>query len=250
MISDFGGVLTTPLLGSFLAFQDETGISAEALGRAMQRIAESEGEHPLFELERGRLTESEFLDLLRAELAPELGHEPELHRFSEIYFEALDPNQPMIDLMRDLKGRGYRMALLTNNVREWEPLWRAMLPVDEIFEIVVDSAFVGIRKPEPEIYELTLERLGGGIGAAECLFVDDVEDNVATARELGMTAVQFRSNDQAIAGDRGGASAEPPAASCRSRPGPRRRAAPPRRPAPSAAARRASRARCRGRAPR
>jgi putative hydrolase of the HAD superfamily len=199
VISDFGGVLTTPLLGSFLAFQDQTGISAETLGRAMQRIAESTGEHPLFELERGRLAESEFLDLLRAELVPELGHEPELHRFSEIYFEALDPNQPMIDLMRDLKGRGYRMALLTNNVREWEPLWRAMVPVDEIFEIVVDSAFVGIRKPEPEIYELTLERLGDGVGAAECLFIDDVEDNIATARELGMTAIHFRSSDQAVA---------------------------------------------------
>ena len=199
VISDFGGVLTTPLLGSFAAFQDETGISAETLGRAMQRIAESEGEHPLFELERGRLTESEFLDLLRAQLVPELGHEPQLHRFREIYFEALDPNQPMIDLMRDLKGRGYRMALLTNNVREWEPLWRTMLPVDEIFEVVVDSAFVGIRKPDPGIYELTLERLGGGVGARECLFVDDVEVNVAAARQLGMTAVQFRSSEQAIA---------------------------------------------------
>ena len=199
VISDFGGVLTTPLLGSFLAFQDETGISAESLGQAMQRIAEREGEHPLFELERGRLAESEFLDLLRRELAPELGHEPELHRFSEIYFEALDPNPPMIDLMRDLKARRYRMALLTNNVREWEPLWRVMLPVDEIFDLVVDSAFVGIRKPEPAIYELTLERIGGGIGAEECLFVDDVEDNVAAARQLGMTAIQFRSTDQAIA---------------------------------------------------
>ena len=199
VISDFGGVLTTPLLGSFLAFQDETGISAEALGHAMQRIAERDGEHPLFELERGRLTESEFLDLLRSELTPELGHEPELHRFSEIYFEALDPNQPMIELMRNLKARGYRMALLTNNVREWEPLWRAMLPVDEIFELVVDSGFVGIRKPEPEIYELTVERIGGGIGAQECLFVDDLEDNVAAARQLGMTAIQFRSTDQAIA---------------------------------------------------
>ena len=144
VISDFGGVLTTPLLGSFLAFQDETGISAEALGRAMQRIAEREGEHPLFELERGRLTESEFLDAAAgASSRPSSGHEPELHRFSEIYFEALDPNQPMIELMRDLKGRGYRMALLTNNVREWEPLWRAMLPVDEIFELVVDS---GLRR--------------------------------------------------------------------------------------------------------
>jgi putative hydrolase of the HAD superfamily len=198
VISDFGGVLTTPLLGSFMAFQDQTGISAEALGRAMQRIAERDGEHPLFKLERGRIAEVDFLEVLRTELAPELGHEPELHRFSEIYFEALDPNEPMIELMRELRGRGYRMALLTNNVREWEPLWRTMLPVDEIFEVVVDSAFVGTRKPEQEIYALTLERLGGGIGASQCLFVDDVEDNVAAARALGMTAVHFRSNEQAI----------------------------------------------------
>jgi putative hydrolase of the HAD superfamily len=197
VISDFGGVLTTPLLGSFLAFQDETGIPAEALGVAMQRIAERQGEHPLFELERGRITEVDFLAALRDELTADLGHEPELHRFSEIYFDALHPNEPMIELMRGLRNRGYRMALLTNNVREWEPLWRAMLPVDEIFEVIVDSAFVGLRKPEPEIYELALDRIGG-VGAADCLFVDDVEHNVVAARELGMGAVHFRSNDQAI----------------------------------------------------
>ena len=198
VISDFGGVLTTPLLGSFAALQDETGIDAGALGRAMQRIAEREGEHPLFELERGRTSEADFLDALQRELASDLGHEPELHRFSEIYFDALEVNDSMIGLMRDARARGYRMALLTNNIREWEPLWRAMLPVDEIFEIVVDSAFVGMRKPEPEIYELTVERLGDGIGPADCLFVDDVEVNVDVARDLGMHAVHFQSNEQAI----------------------------------------------------
>ena len=51
--------------------------------------------------------------------------------------------------MRELRERGYRMAILTNNVREWEELWRSKLPVDEIFELVVDSAWVGMRKPEP-----------------------------------------------------------------------------------------------------
>ena len=66
----------------------------------------------------------------------------------------------MIDLMRELKATGYRMAMLTNNVREWEPLWRSMLPVDEIFETVVDSGFVGCRKPESKIYAMTLERIG------------------------------------------------------------------------------------------
>jgi putative hydrolase of the HAD superfamily len=198
IISDFGGVLTTPLIGSFAAFQNETGIQVEALGRAMARIAERDGEHPLFELERGRITEERFLAQLADELTSELGHRPVLHRFAEIYFDALHPNEAMIELIRGLRGCGYRTALLTNNIREWEPYWRSMLPVDEIFEVVVDSAFVGVRKPEREIYELTLERLGGPAPQAT-LFVDDVEVNCEAARELGMKAVRFRENGQAIA---------------------------------------------------
>lgn len=198
VISDFGGVLTTPLLGSFMALQDEIGIEPGTLGRAMQRIAEREGEHPLFELERGRVSEADFLEALTCELEPELGHRPHLHRFSEIYFDALEVNEPMIALMRKIRDRGLRTALLTNNIREWEPLWRAMLPVDEIFEVVVDSAFVGMRKPEPEIYELTIEQLGDGIVPADCLFVDDVEHNIEAARNLGMQTVHFQSNEQAI----------------------------------------------------
>jgi putative hydrolase of the HAD superfamily len=104
----------------------------------------------------------------------------------------------MIELMREIQSSGRRMALLTNNVREWEPLWRGMLPVDEIFELVVDSGFVGMRKPDPAIYELTLERLGGGVTAGDCLFIDDLEINIDAARDLGMTAVHFVDNGQAI----------------------------------------------------
>jgi putative hydrolase of the HAD superfamily len=198
VISDFGGVLTTPLLDSFMALQDEIGIESGTLVQAVQRIAEREGEHPLFELERGRISEADFLSALSQELEPELGRRPHLHRFSEIYFDALEVNEPMIGVMRDAKARGFQMALLTNNIREWEPLWRAMLPVDEIFDIVVDSAFVGMRKPEHEIYELTVDRLGNGIAPPDCLFVDDVEVNVEAARELGMRTVHFHSNGQAI----------------------------------------------------
>lgn len=197
VISDFGGVLTTPLVQSFAAVQDETGIPFDDLAKAMARIQEEDGRHPLFELETGRLTEADFLRKLGDALEPALGHRPELHRFREIYFEALHPNEPMIDLMREIKQQGHRMALLTNNVREWEPLWRTMLPVDEIFEVVVDSGFVGCRKPDREIYELTLRRLGA-TDPEECLFIDDTEHNCDAARELGMSAVHYRNNKQAI----------------------------------------------------
>jgi putative hydrolase of the HAD superfamily len=196
IISDFGGVLTTPLLESFMAFQDQTGITTEVLGRGMQAATEANGDNPLFEMERGEITEVAFLELLTDSLEPLLGHRPEMHRFKEIYFEALEPNPAMIDLMRELKGEGYRMAMLTNNVREWEPLWRAMLPVDEIFEHVVDSGFVGCRKPESRIYEMTLERIAQP--AEACLFVDDVLVNIEGARKAGLQAVHFQDNEQAI----------------------------------------------------
>jgi putative hydrolase of the HAD superfamily len=196
VISDFGGVLTTPLIQSFMAFQDETGISTEKLGKAMQAATETNGENPLFELERGEITEVAFLEQLSDSLEPLLGHRPEMHRFKEIYFEALDPNPAMIELMRELKEGGYRMAMLTNNVKEWEPLWRSMLPVDEIFETVVDSGFVGCRKPESRIYALTLERIG--LPAEACLFVDDVLVNCEGARKAGIEAVHFEDSEQAI----------------------------------------------------
>ena len=197
VISDFGGVLTTPLIQSFAAVQDQTGVPFEELVKGMRRIQEEDGRHPLFELETGRLSEADFLGKLGHALEPVLGRRPELHRFREIYFDALHPNEPMIELMREAKEGGYGMGLLTNNVREWEPLWRTMLPVDEIFEVVVDSGFVGMRKPDREIYDLTLERMGG-LAPAECLFIDDTDVNCDTARELGMSAVHYRDNDQAI----------------------------------------------------
>jgi putative hydrolase of the HAD superfamily len=202
VISDFGGVLTTPLIQSFAAVQDQTGVPFEELAKGMAKIQEEEGRHPLFELETGRLTEEQFLGKLGDTLEPVLGHRPALHRFREIYFDALHPNEPMIELMRETKSRGYRMGLLTNNVREWEPLWRNMLPVDEIFEVVVDSGFVGMRKPDREIYDLTLERMGG-LDPRECLFIDDTDVNCEAARELGMSAVHYQHNDQAIAEIRG-----------------------------------------------
>ena len=196
VISDFGGVLTTPLIESFLAYEAESGVRFEDLGKAMARAAEKAGEHPLFKLERGEITEAEFLAAIEAELEGDV----HLGSLRETYFAHLRPNEPMIGYMRELRDRGLRMGLLTNNVREWEPLWRAKLPdIDEIFEVVVDSAFVGMRKPDPAIYALTLERLGDGLAAEECVFLDDTDVNCAAAAELGMTAVRFRDAEQARA---------------------------------------------------
>jgi putative hydrolase of the HAD superfamily len=197
VISDFGGVLTTPLAGSFEVFADRTGMSMAELGGALGAIVAREGAHPLYEMECGRLTEAEFLAGLERALREQVGREISCAGFTEALWSGLAPNPPMIDLMAALRDDGYRMALLTNNVREWESHWRAMAPIDEIFELVVDSAFVGMRKPDPEIYELTLQGLG--LAGEACLFVDDLERNCAAARAAGMRTVLYRDAEQAIA---------------------------------------------------
>ena len=203
VISDFGGVLTTPLSGSFAVFAERTGMSMAELGGALGAIVAREGAHPLYEMECGRLTEAEFLVGLERALLAQVGREISCAGFSEALWSGLAPNPPMIDLMASLREEGYRMALVTNNVREWESRWRALAPIEDIFELVIDSAFVGVRKPDPEIYELTLERLGDGVDAGDCLFIDDIEVNIHAARELGMSAVHFVDNEQAIPEIRG-----------------------------------------------
>jgi putative hydrolase of the HAD superfamily len=198
VISDFGGVLTSPLMQAFNRVQDDLDVPVDAYGPAMTHSLEHDGVHPLFALERGEITEAEFLARLERGLAATLGRDVTLHGFGARLMNGLGPNQELFDHYAALKrDRRLRFALCTNNVREWEPLWRTMLPIDDVFEIVVDSAFVGTRKPEPEIYALTLERLG--LPAAACVFVDDLEPNVEAARDAGMEGIVFRDTAQAIA---------------------------------------------------
>jgi len=197
VVSDFGGVLTTPLMSFFARFQDDAGVPLETLGKAMARLAQEQGFHPLYELEKGKLSETRFVALLEGAVEAELGRRVHLHGLADAYWRDLDTNDEMVAYLRRLHERGYRLALLTNNVREWEPRWRPMVPVDELFEVVVDSAFVGMRKPDAEIYELTLRRLG--LPADACVFVDDIEVNCQAAEGVGMRAVWFRDTTQAIA---------------------------------------------------
>ncbi len=197
VISDFGGVLTSPLFRSFAAFQEEHGIPPEALGTAMAALT-ADGGNPLFELEKGRITEADFLARVGGALEREVGRPVDMSGFPQRFFDQLEANEPFAAYLRRVRDeRGLRLALLTNNVREWEARWRSLLPIDDLFELVVDSAFVGLRKPDRAIYELTLERLG--LPAQACVFVDDLEVNCEAARVVGMTPVHFRDTEQAIA---------------------------------------------------
>jgi putative hydrolase of the HAD superfamily len=197
IVSDFIGVLTTPIAGVFTQFQEEAGVAPDALREALERATQRLGVNPLFELECGRMSEQAFLAALERELSERFGRQVSMREFTDHYWARLTHNEELVGFLRAARGAGYKLALLTNNVREWEPRWRPKWPIDELFETVVDSGFVGMRKPDPEIFALTLERLG--VPAEACVFIDDLEPNVRAAREVGLHAVWFRDTDQAIA---------------------------------------------------
>ena len=197
VISDFGGVLTTPLLESFTRANEAIGVPADAIRAAMRLSAERAHEPTLFTLERGEMTEPEFLADLGESLREVLGRPVDLAGYGARLMNSLDRNEPLLAYFRTLHGQGVRFAILTNNVREWQPLWRARLDADDLFELIVDSGFEGVRKPEPEIYALVLDRLQ--LSGDACVFLDDLEVNLPPARDAGMHAIHYRDPSQAIA---------------------------------------------------
>ena len=197
VVSDFGGVVTQPLIEGFKRAHAELGIPLDALSKAMALTAARAPEPPLWTLERGQMTERDFLAGLEGALGEITGHPVDLDGYGSRLMGALQPNEPLLAHYRALRDRGLRLAILTNNVREWHDIWRSAFDIDALFELVVDSAFEGTRKPEPRIYELTLARLG--LAASDCAFVDDVEVNVVAAQDAGMHAIHFRETAQVIA---------------------------------------------------
>jgi putative hydrolase of the HAD superfamily len=200
LVVDYGGVLTNPLAETFGAFASLVGLERGALAAAFAAATVRLGRTPMAELETGAITEATFVDRLLAELPdPMREHLTEQLTglsFGELWFRGRTPNRSFLDFLHELRAGGQRLALLTNNVREWDHRWRAQLPVDELFDVVVNSADEGVRKPDRRIYEVLLGRLG--VPAADCLFVDDTEENCVAAEEIGMTALRFTDTEPAI----------------------------------------------------
>lgn len=110
----------------------------------------------------------------------------------------LEVNDVMVDVARELHADGYRTSLLTNNIAEGRDSWRPLLPLDDLFDDVIDSSEVGLRKPNPAVYALALQRLGG-IEPARAVFLDDHPGNCAGARLAGLSTILV--DDPAVAAD-------------------------------------------------
>jgi putative hydrolase of the HAD superfamily len=189
VIFDFGGVFIESPYPLLEAMGMEMGLDPGQFTEIVFGSIAEDGDHPYHRLERGEIplqqARDEILHLGRTQWNVE----------ADIYnlFGKLSGSvrQPLVDRVKDLKREGYPTAMITNNIREYADTWRALIPVDDLFDLVVDSSRVGMRKPNPAIFRLTLERLGG-LAPERTVFLDDCEGNVKAADSLGMQTVHVR----------------------------------------------------------
>jgi putative hydrolase of the HAD superfamily len=181
-IFDLGGVLMRN--GGPADFRDRfPDLDSERVLAILMGPYHEDTDHPWHRLERGEIELTEVLAHNRQALtAAGIDLPPPL---SGTF--AFEINEPMVGLVSDLRAVGVRTALLTNNVRELRERWISLLPYGELFDVIVDSHEVGMRKPNPAIFRLTLDRLG--IDAERAVFLDDIESNTVAAAALGIIGV-------------------------------------------------------------
>jgi putative hydrolase of the HAD superfamily len=198
LIVDWGGVLTERLDLAVRAWAEREGIDFEHYRQAMRRwfspAEQLEAEiNPVHALERGEMTVPDFERRLGEEIRRLDGHPVESAGLLGRMFASFAKAHAMNALVVRAHGHGIRTALLSNS-------WGNSYPRDgwdEMFDVVVISGEVGLRKPEPAIFDLTCARMG--VPAGDCVFVDDLEVNVTAAGDLGMTGVLHRSYEQTAA---------------------------------------------------
>ena len=199
VIIDWGGVVTTPILTTVQAWIEADGIDWESYVAVMRPWvigaygADGVG-NPVHALERGECPAAEFETLLAAKLVTISGGPVPAAGLLNRMFAASAPVPAMYDLIRAVRGAGLRTGLLSNS---WgfDDYPRADFP--GLFDTVVLSGEVGMRKPEPEIFRHAAAALG--VPPGECVFIDDVDVNVTAARACGMTGVHHQDPASTVA---------------------------------------------------
>jgi epoxide hydrolase-like predicted phosphatase len=186
LLVDFGGVLTTNVFASFATFCEAEGLAPDTVRDRLRSDPQARG--LLADLETGKRSEAEF----ESRFAAVLGVEPE--RLVDRLFGGMRPDETMVDAVRAARRAGLRTGLLSNS---WGPERYDRETLAELFDIVVISADVGMRKPDPAIYALAADRMA--LDPHDIVFVDDLPGNLEPARALGMATVLHRRAEQTVA---------------------------------------------------
>lgn len=190
-IFDIGGVLTVSPVQRIINYAREHGISDETRIRIF-----SHGESPWSRFERSEITTDGFIAEFDA-IISENGVAIRGGQFMQWFFQGFEPRPEMLAVVRHLRGR-VRLGCITNNVARDEPDERrtAGLDIQSLFDVVIESSRVGLRKPDPRIYHMTCERLE--VAPHEAVFLDDIGSNLKAARALGMTTIKVDETTSAI----------------------------------------------------
>lgn len=194
VLFDLHGVLTSSPWATLASVGAGAGRTQEEVLAVMLGDYTTDDDHPWHRLERGEIGIAEYLPAVLA-LAAEAGVELDFNQLRG-FNERIVVHDRVVAEVRSLRERGIRTGIVTNNVREASG-WRALLPVDELFDTIVDSCEVGVRKPNPAIFTIALERLGG-IAPADAVFLDDAPGNVVGARAAGLQAILVDDVDAAL----------------------------------------------------
>jgi epoxide hydrolase-like predicted phosphatase len=186
IVFDFGGVFVDSPFTAVQAAAADLGVAPAVMLDTVFGPYDQDTDHAWHRLERGEITlDDARAQIIAASLDAGL---PELDPVALLMaLGGGDIRVQMVEFCRSMRARGVATALLTNNAREFAAFWRPLLPLDELFDDVVDSSEVGMRKPDPRIFELSLQRLG--VTAGRTAFVDDAPGNVEGARRAGLQAV-------------------------------------------------------------
>jgi len=185
LLVDYGGVLTTDLFASFTSFCNVEGLEPTALADAFRRDPAARG--LLIEFETGRVEEDEF----ELALGALLGVDP-LDLIDRL-FAGSGPDEAMLAAVRGARGAGIRTGLISNS---WGTRRYDQAQLAELFNGVVISGFVGIRKPAVEIYRMGAAEIG--LPPDACVFVDDLAFNLEPAAELGMATVHHVAAERTV----------------------------------------------------
>jgi putative hydrolase of the HAD superfamily len=186
VLFDFAGVFTVSPFSALAAASTELGLEPTTIAEVLMGPYDRDTDHPWHRLERGEISLADARTALLV-LATERGLEgdPMLHLAR---LGGVDEQRPaMVERVRTLRAEGVQTALVTNNVAEFGEGWRAMIPVDELFDVIVDSCRAGCRKPDPAIFRVALDALG--VAASDAVFLDDFAGNVAAAASLGIRGI-------------------------------------------------------------
>ncbi|MBW2314388.1 MAG: HAD family phosphatase [Deltaproteobacteria bacterium] len=188
VLFDFGGVFIDSPFPAFAASSLELGLDASRLMELTFGPLDEDTDHPWHRVERGELpildARKEIIALCQAE---DLEVDP-FRLLARTMGAQTQARSPVVDCVHAIRSAGLKTGLLTNNALEIRERWRAVLPLADLFDDVVDSSEVGVRKPDPAIYHLALERLGG-VDASSAIFLDDLPGNVEAAEALGMRGI-------------------------------------------------------------